>query len=251
MYPQNNNLSAPPQPPQQPQQAPQPQYPPVAPTGPAGPNNLPVSKSKPWLIIGVVFIVLSVGLGAFATWSFMGYLEYKGDTDIKVEVAVAEAKKEQADVLEAEFNEREKEPNREFVGPDDYGSVTFQYPKTWSVAVYKDAAKGGVYEAYLNPASVPPAGNAQQFALRVTIDTRDYDKVVSSYESLVKKGDLKTSIVSVGEHNGTRLDGLFNNDIRGSAVVFKIRDKTLTLRTDANTFMDDFNALVKTLSFNQ
>lgn len=252
MYPQNNNQFGPPQQgsaPEFPQQPPQPLQ--NVPTGPVGPNNIPVKKSKTWLIIGIIFIVLSVGLAGFATWSFMGYLEYKGDTDTKVEAAVADAKKDQADTLEAEFNEREKEPNREFVGPDDYGGVTFKYPKTWSVAVYKDAAKGGNYEAYLNPVSVPPAGNAQQFALRVTIETRDYDRVVSNYESLVKKGDLKTSIITVGEHNGTRLDGLFTNDIRGSAAIFKIRDKTLTLRTDANTFLKDFNALLATTSFNQ
>lgn len=258
MYPQNNNGFGAPQqgsngaPAFHQQSAPTPPTSPTpVPTGPVGPNNLPVSKNKTWFIIGIIFIALTVALGAFSTWAFMGYLEYKGDTDTKIELAVAEATAEQARELEAEFDEREKEPNHEFVGPDDYGGVTFKYPKTWSVAVHKDAAKGGTYEAYLNPVSVPPAGAAQQFALRVTIEEKDYDRVVSGYESLVKKGQLKSSIITVGEHSGTRLEGLFTNDIRGAAAVFKIRDKTLTLRTDANTFMKDFNSLLSTLSFNQ
>ena len=53
------------------------------------------------------------------------------------------------------------------------------------------------------------------------------------------------------EQNGTRLDGSFTEDIRGSAVIFKIRDKTVTLRSDAETFRADFDALIKTITFNK
>jgi hypothetical protein len=67
----------------------------------------------------------------------------------------------------------------------------------------------------------------------------------------VKKGDLKSSAVSADGSNGTRLDGKFTKDIRGAAVLFKIRDKTLTLRSDADTFKTDFDALIKTIKFNQ
>ena len=71
-------------------------------------------------------------------------------------LAVAEAKKEQATLDEDKFAQREKEPNRQFVGPDDYGRLTFDYPKTWSVYVARDTSRGGTYEAYLNPITVPP-----------------------------------------------------------------------------------------------
>ena len=153
---------------------------------------------------------------------------------------------------EAKFIARDKEPNREFVGPDDYGRLTFNYPKTWSVYVSQDVTQGGgTYQAYLNPVSVPVVSASQQFALRVTIEQKDYDTVISSYASLVKKGDLHSSVVSVNGSNGTRLDGNFSKDIRGSAVIYKIRDKTLTIRTDADTFKPDFEALIATIKFNQ
>jgi len=105
----------------------------------------------------------------------------------------------------------------------------------------------------MNPISVPSVSNAntQQYALRVTIESKDYDKVIASYESLVKKGDLKSSAVSVNGNNGTRLNGSFSKDIRGSAVIYKIRDKTVTLRTDADTFKPDFDALITTIKFNE
>jgi cytoskeletal protein RodZ len=203
------------------------------------------------MITAISLIGLSVVFVGLAVWLFINYNDQKTNIDTKVDAAVATAKKSQSDADEAKFSEREKQPNREFIGPDDYGRVTFDYPKTWSVYVYKDASNGGTYEAYLNPIAVPTISDSVQFALRVTIEEKDYDKVLTSYDSLVKKGSLKSSAVSADNINGTRLDGSFSSDIKGSAVIFKIRDKTLTIRTDASTFEPDFNALIATIKFNQ
>ena len=199
-------------------------------------------------IIGLGVLVLVAG--SFAIWAYVNYSEQKTDVDGKISLAVATAKKEQGDVDEVKFSEREKEPNRQFVGPDDYGRLTFDYPKTWSVYVAKDVSKGGTYEAYLNPVTVPPVSSTQQYSLRVLIEEKDYDQVVKTYESLVKKGDLRTTAASANGNSGTRLDGNFTKDIRGSAVIYKVRDKTLTLRTDADTFKPDFENIIKTINFN-
>jgi hypothetical protein len=200
-------------------------------------------------IIGLTILVL--GAGSAAIWAYVNYNEQKTNVDGKVDLAVAEAKKEQADSDEAKFAEREKEPNREFVGPDDYGRLTFTYPKTWSAYIAQDVTKGkGTYEAYLNPVTVPPVSPTQQYAVRVLIEERDYGQVVGSYDALVKKGDLKSSATSANGQNGTRIDGSFTKNIRGSAVIYKIRDKTITLRTDADTFKPDFENIIKTIKFN-
>lgn len=199
-------------------------------------------------IIGLSILVL--GAGSLAIWALLNYNEQKTNVDGKIDLAVAEAKKVQGDADEVKFAEREKEPNRQFVGPEDYGRLTFTYPKTWSVYVARDVAKGGDYEAYLNPVTVPPVSAVQQYSLRVLIEEKDYDQVVKSYENLVKKGDLRSSATSANGNNGTRLDGSFTKDIRGSAVIYKIRDKTLTIRTDADTFKPDFENIIKTINFN-
>jgi len=199
-------------------------------------------------IIGLIILVL--GAGSAAIWAYVNYNEQKTNVDGKIDLAVAEAKKEQSDVDEAKFAEREKEPNRQFVGPDDYGRLTFMYPKTWSVYVARDVSKGGSYESYLNPVTVPPVSNTQQFSLRVLVEEKDYDQVVKSYENDVEKGELRSSVTSANGHNGTRLDGNFTKDIRGSAVIYKIRDKTITIRTDADTFKPDFEKIITTIDFN-
>ena len=98
--------------------------------------------------------------------------------------------------------------------------------------------------------SVPPITATVQYALRVSIETKDYDSALSIYTALVKKGDLKSSTIKINGVDSTRLDGNFSTNLRGSAVIFKIRDKTVTIRTDADTFKADFDALVGSIKFN-
>lgn len=202
-----------------------------------------------WMVTAIVSFVMVLVLAGLSLWAFVSYREQKTNVDTRISAAIAKAEKEQADADEAKFAEREKEPNTTFTGPDDYGRVTFKYPKTWSVYIGKDASSGGNYEAYFNPGAVQPIGTDQQFALRVLIEEKSYDKVVATYDNLVKKGDLKSSTFTANGVNGTRLDGNFSKDIRGSAVMFKVRDKTLTVRTDADTFKADFDKLAATIEF--
>ncbi len=253
------------QPIQQPVQQPvyQPGYAPMPPVN----NYLQAPKpSKKWLILAIVFItttLIALGLGG---WALYNYFDQKDNVDTKVSDAVAIAVKNQSDKDAAAFLQKEKQPNRLFVGPEDYGRLTFDYPKTWSIYVDKDASTGTTYAAYFNPVSVPPIVATTQYALRVTIEQKDYENVIATYDSLVKKGDLKASAVKADDTDGTRLDGNFTKDIRGAAVIFKIRDKTVTIRTDAETFIrdkttldgtsaaatpGDFDALISTITFNK
>lgn len=204
-----------------------------------------------WMIIGIIAIVVAVIAAGLAAWALIGYNDQKTDVDSKVTSAVADAVKKQKDTDAANFAEQEKQPNRQFAGPDDYGRLSFDYPKTWSIYIAKDASSGGDYLAYFNPVSVPSTSSAQRYALRVTIQNKDYDQVVAGYQSLVKNNSLTASTIKADDQTGTRLDGNFTKDVKGSAVIFKIRDKTVTIQTDAETFKADFDALIKTITFNK
>jgi len=214
-----------------------------------GVNTHESGAANIWLILTIVFIVLTVGLGSAFGWAFYNYTDQKDNVDTKVSTAVNAAVKKQADTDAVNFEAKDKQPNRQFAGPEDFGALSFDYPKTWSTYINKDASSG-TFQAYLNPITVPPVADATQFALRVTIETRDYDTVLNTYQTLVKKGDLKSSTIKVNGVDSTRLDGNFTKNIRGSAVIVKIRDKTVTIRTDADTFKPDFDALVATIKFN-
>lgn len=205
---------------------------------------------NPLLIASILLALLSAGLGGLSVWSFANYQDQKLNTDAKIEAAVTASRAEQAEKLEKDFLQREKQPYTKFNGPDDLGHVTFDYPKTWSVYV---ASAGGNddYEAYLNPVAVPAVSNSQPYATRVVIDDRTYDVVLRSYEAAVKKGDLKSTPVTINGFTGVRLDGKFSNTRQGSSVVFKVRDKTLIISSDATTFRNDFDTVIlKSLDFN-
>ena len=194
--------------------------------------------------------VFAVAFAGLSIWAYLNYMDQKNNVDSKVATAVADAEKKLGDKLESDFIEREKEPLKSFSGPSDYGTLSFKYPKTWSVYVSNDGTKGTGYEAFFNPGAVPSLNSASsRYALHVAIVNNSYERVIDGYESLVEKGDLKTSAVKAGDQNGTRLDGNFSKDIRGAAVIYKIRDKTAVIQTDADTFKPDFNALIKTITF--
>lgn len=234
--------------PYQPQPAPQPGYAPIPPA-----PLPPVKRHRVniWMVLTFVFIFTTLCMGGVSIWALINYFDQRDNTQSKIDDAVAIAVKTQQDTDAANFLQQEKQPNRQFAGPDDYGRVAFDYPKTWSVYVAKDATDGGDYQAFFNPASVPPVSSTGRYALHILIQQKSYDDTLNSYQSLVKKGSLTSTAVSADGQNGTRLDGNFTKDIKGSAVIFKIRDKTVTIQTDADTFKPDFDALVKTITFNK
>lgn len=213
-------------------------------------------KNHRWLMIAVIslLVVLFIVAGSVAIWAYEKYQGASTNLNAQIDKAALVAQKKQADTDEAKFIAREKQPNQQFVGPDNYGRVTFDYPKTWSVYVASDVStNGGTYSAYLNPGVVPPIENAsgpQQFALRVTIEQNTYSSVLQNYQQQIQGNLMTSSSFSANGHTATRFDGTFSDGIRGSVVVFQIRDKVLTVRTDANTFDSDFNNVIKTINFN-
>lgn len=206
--------------------------------------------SVPTIITIVLLSLIAAGFAAFSVWAYVNYEDQRDNVQAKIDRAVAVAEKEQADELESKFEIREKEPYRDFAGPADFGTLGFKYPKTWSLYVDRDGNKEGSYEAYLNPIAVPPIDNDTRVATRVKIVSDAYEDVIKKYDSLVKKGDLRSSAVKPNNQNGTRLDGAFSKDLRGSAVIFRIRDKTAIVQTDAETFKPDFDRLIETIQFN-
>lgn len=206
----------------------------------------------PLLITAILLGVLTVGLSAFAVWAFINYQDQKNNVDAKVAVAVSEAKREQTEEDQRLFAEQEKLPTRQLVGPVDLGQVKLSYPKTWSVYIDKDGSGGGAYEAYLHPLTVPPLASNTPYALRVSIVNSRYENVLASFNDRIRSGNLRSSPATIAEVDGIRLDGAFSNTVRGSMVLFKIRDKTLQVYTQAEAYASDFNDIVlKSLVFNK
>ncbi|MBR5939452.1 hypothetical protein IKZ77_02790, partial [Candidatus Saccharibacteria bacterium] len=181
------------------------------------------------------------------------YNEASGDVQDKIDMAVAVAKDEQAVKMENEFLEREKYPYKTFSGPVDYGELTFEYPKTWSVYVAADASSGGEFSAYLNPGQVDAIGRNTLSALEVKIVNKGFDNVVSEYQRALesKNSGLTVESIVVNGTTANKYSGKIpNTEFNGYIVIFKIRDKTAILQTDSVFFKDDFDKIISTITFN-
>lgn len=221
----------------------------------------PVEKKKDiaGLIKTIVIIIVSLiavtFIGLFI-WMYMQYDEAHTDVQGQIDIAVAEAKDKQAAELEAEFAEREKFPYKTFSGPVDYGQLTFNYPKTWSVYVAAAAEKGGDFNAYFNPNQVDAVGKNTINALRVTIRNKAFDVVAAEYQKAMdkKNSNLTVQSVTFGQDNsitGNRYTGTIPGTVlNGYIIIFKIRDKTAIVQTDSVLFEADYEALLKTITFN-
>ncbi len=201
------------------------------------------------LVVNIVLSILVLVLGSVMIWALVNYNDQKTNVNSKIDSAVADAKQQQLNQDNKTFAEREKEPNKQFVGPDDLGRVSFDYPKTWSVYIYNPGTSG-TYAAYLNKDQVPSTNGNNKFGLRVSILNQTYSQVLQQYQGLLQSGALRSSVAQASGYNGTRLDGHFTPNVNGAAVIFKVRDKTLILQTDLQTYVHDFNNIVKSLNFN-
>ena len=206
-----------------------------------------------WLIVSILAILTLVGVSVIAFLNYRQYSELKTTFDSQVELETEKAKKVQLDADEKNFSEREKNPNRQFVAPSDLGRLTFSYPKTWSVYVNSETGKvGQTYYAYLHPSVVPPVGSEKsRFAVRVSIATVNYDEAIKEYSDKINDGLLTVSTLQVNGVTATRMDGMIRDQVRGSVVVFKVRDKVVQLYTDADTFKPDFDKILSTVSFDR
>ncbi len=198
-------------------------------------------------VIGLSVLVL--GLGSFGIWAYVNYNDAQSNVDGKIAIAVAQAKEDQGNTDEAKYAEQIKTPYNNFKAPDDYCSVQLQYPKTWSVYESEQLSNGSDYKAYFYPGVIPVISDSTQYALRVFIEQKDYDSVINSYQDLVQSGKLQSSTTNANGQQGTRLDGDFSQNIRGSAVIYQCRQQTIIVETDASAWKDDFENIIKTLQY--
>lgn len=210
------------------------------------------------IVIIIVSLIAVTFIGLFI-WMYMNYQEAQTDLDSKIEVAVVKATDEQTTKMEKEFSDREKYLYKTFAGPVDYGQLTFEYPKTWSVYVAAAAADSdGDFNAYFNPIQVDAVGKETVNALRVTIRDESIDVVSKEYQKAMDKkdSDLTMTSTTIGKNNNitaNRYEGTIPNtkDLSGIIVTFKIRDKTAVLQTDSRLFQEDFDKLLGTVIFNE
>ena len=229
-----------------------PSAPAVAPAATAGMTDKKNNTLIETIILIAVCVIAAIAI-VFAVIFFMQYNELKVNYDSDKNLAVAEAVKKQEDIDKANYAEQEKLPKTSFTGPSDYGSLSFQYPKTWSVYVDSDGTNNSDYKAYFRPAWVDPVSDsASRYALRFQILNRQYTTVQGDYESKVKNGEMTSSVFNADSNKitGIKYEGKIDEGIQGVVVLVKVNDKTAIFQMDAEVYRKDFEELVNGLRRN-
>ncbi len=194
-----------------------------------------------------IFVVLFISAAGFGVWAFMSRQDYKDNSDKKsADAAVIAVQKEDVK-KDAEFVQKEKNPLRTYAGPEAYGKLTIQYPKTWSATVDETNTGGVVLNGYFHPSFVPGLQSDTNFALRVQILATPYDQVLKQFDTLIKNGTTHVTpykAPKVTSINGARVDGSFDAKKKGHMVVLPLRDKTIKIWTESDQFQGDFNNII-------
>lgn len=211
------------------------------------------------LVIGLIFaIILLIGAAAFGGWAYVQMNQFKNESDQKSAIAAKNAseatEKKVTDELNAKFQEQYKQPFTRFTSPGVFGTVSFQYPKTWSQFISSNQSQ---YQVYFNPVSVPPInGQSTPFALRVLISPQNYSQILQNYRGQISNGTLSSETLNTGVDSsakGVLITGQFSNSINGSMAAFPIMNGNYTLQifSDSSDFVPDMmNTVLPSLKFN-
>lgn len=211
-----------------------------------------MNKSQKGSVLTIAIMAfLGVAVLALAVLSAWGYSErtkYKDQTEQIVAKAVQENTSSVQQKAAATYAEEAKKPLKPFSGPEAYGTVHFEYPKTWSM--YNNGNKTSTTPVDLYGAvDVVPSMQDQTvtYALRVQVVSVSYASSVQQFQGLQKAGKLKISPYSLPKNPGivgSRVDGQLTPSKQGSMVLLPVRDKTLKLWTESDAGKADFDNII-------
>ncbi|MCA9324296.1 hypothetical protein KC992_04320 [Candidatus Saccharibacteria bacterium] len=223
----------------------------LPPTMPS-PKNLQLPKqSHTSLIVALLMSILFVCALGFGIWAFIGMQENKTNLDAKIEAAADVAVKNAEQAKEAEFAEREKDPFKTYTGSATYGSLTFEYPRTWSVYT-EEKDSGTLLDFYAHPNVVNGTDKSISSAFRVQILSSDYATEAEKVQKSGEKGEVSITAFrpeKTPSALGLKATGAIIKDKQGVMVLLPQRDKTLKIWTESADYVNDFERVIKTLFF--
>lgn len=196
-------------------------------------------------IIAVTMTLLFIGAVVFGVMAYLGEQDYKNNTNEKIDTAVDVAKKQIATTKDNEFAEASKSPVKNYQASATYGSISFDYPKTYSgYVVESNVDTGKPVDGYFQPNIVTSINDdSVAFALRINVLSESYDSLLRGFSQNIKFGTVTAApfrAARVPQALGTRLDGAIFQKKQGTMILLPLRDKTIEIWTESNQYANDF-----------
>jgi hypothetical protein len=198
------------------------------------------------LIPLIAAAVLLIAAAAFGAWAFSSRSDYKNHSDVKSAAAASVAVKATQESDAQKYAEEAKSPLKKFTGPSQYGSVTAMYPKTWSGYIISNSSTP--LSAYFQPDVVPDVSTqSSAYAFRVQVVSQTYAAQLQQYQSLVSSKKVTVtpfSFAKVPGVVGSRIDGQISTNDQGSIIIVPLRNLSLIVSTESQSFEPDFNNII-------
>ncbi|GAC1504005.1 MAG: hypothetical protein NVS1B10_09010 [Candidatus Saccharimonadales bacterium] len=194
------------------------------------------------LILALLLLMGAIGFGA---WAFTSRQDYKTNVDSKISAAVAKANALEDKIKDKQFAEDAKKPLKTYHGPEAYGSLIVNYPKTWSGYV-DDSGKGSSQvDGYFAPGVVSSiTDQSSVFALRIQVLNQSYAQTLQTFTGQQQDGKLVISAYALPKLPkvvGIEVVGELSGQTQATMVVLPLRSQTLEIWTEGNQYLSDFN----------
>ncbi len=202
--------------------------------------------------VGVVLlIVMTIAFFAAAGTALVLFSSgQKKQNDLSSQLAVAQKAAQDATVRADAAEKNEAEPFRSYQGSDTYGALNFEFPKFWNV--YSVSSRSAILDFYAHPREIPGIGASVNFAFRAQILDKSYTSQLSSFENAAEKGEVKVRAFepeNVPSEAGVYIEGEVVRNKQGAMVLLPQRDKTFMFWTESEDHIDDFQDVMKTITY--
>jgi hypothetical protein len=209
----------------------------------------------------VLAIVLLLAVAIFAGWAFSSRQDYKNNADVKIHAAVVATQGQDAIAQKAAIAAAIKYPYDTFNGPEQYGSISFQYPKTWSAYVSGIGVNAtGMIDGFFAPGILTASTDGtEDFALRVQILGQAYNQVAQGYVAQAAGTNAQVTAAAytlprvpdvVGLEVVGAIPGIIPQGDTATMIILPERTNTIEIWSDGTANLSDFNNVVlKTFTF--
>jgi hypothetical protein len=197
------------------------------------------------LIPFILVILFFFGAGGFGVWAYMGKQDYKNNVDQKINTAVAASNQVLTSKLNTSFAQQEKNPLQTYMGPQAFGSLKIEYPKTWSAYVAEEDTSNTPINGYFFPGVVPDVTNTDNdYALRVQIIEQSYSSILQGFNGQTGFSSVAYALPNVPNVVGVKLTGAIEPNKQGTMIILPLRSQTLEIWTEASAYQADFNKII-------
>ena len=201
------------------------------------------------LVISLVLVViLLVAAAVFGSWAFSSRQDYKNNVDGKIKVAVAVAQAQSVVTEKAQLAQDEKQPYNTYQGPPQNGSISFQYPRTWSAYVNSSGSSGSaLLDGYFMPPVLSSVNDqTANFSLRVQVLNQTYASIVQQLQGQKTLTSSAYTLPLVPSVVGVEVSGSLQVTPGSTGVMIILPDRTNTIEiwTDGTAYLSDFNSII-------